>query len=313
MDHTEKKEMEEQCSSKNEKETNTSSEQENSSNDEQILNKPEEKVQQEQCSGKIENETNESSEPKEGSTNRLRSMLSVIVSERGLRCIEVLCIAGASLFVSFMSYRTQQLEYMLNLANSKLHVEVYCDTLDLNDDEYQDTMMFGVKYIDGIYEDLDVKCYSVITFTYYERKTDEQQRFYYEKKKIDFIINGYFFTGYSRGVGDYLYARLYEDNWKNYCELSEYILHEQKEYPIASVDLAHYAIISYKNIVGEPEELGYKCGSGGKFNTAEPEQIKQYINGLKRNNEIEVEDLAPEAFMTKVKEFIVDQEHSEEQ
>ncbi len=306
LDHTEKKEMEEQCFSKNENETNDSSEPEKSSNDEQFQKNPEEKEQQEQCSDKNENETNDSSEPKKGSTNWLRSMLSVIVSDRGLRFIEVLCIAVTSLIFSIMSYRTQDLEYKLNLANSKLHVEVYCDTTDYNNDGSPDTDILEVKYVDGVYEDFDLDTYSVLTFVYCKTDTDIPQ-------EIDILIRNYFPDGYFRNGVDTLCARFREDNWSKYRELYNYLVDEQEEYYIAYVELSHYVIISYKDIIGENEVLGYKCESYGRFDTVDPEQLQQYINGLSMNREITLEDLVPEAFMPKVKEFVVDQGNSEEQ
>ena len=59
----------------------------------------------------------------------------------------------------------------------------------------------GVKYIDGIYEDFDIKDYTVITFKYSKTLGDTI-------KEINLIIRDYFFAGYMRGSGDYFYAKM---------------------------------------------------------------------------------------------------------
>ena len=101
------------------------------------------------------------------------------------------------------------------------------------------------------------------------------------------------------------------DNLSQYQNLYKYVLRDQKEYPGAYVDLNHYAIISYRNILGITEPLGYECGSGGRFNRCEPAEIEKYIKGLEVNGTITVEDLTPEAFMRIVKELIGNQEDSD--
>lgn len=256
----------------------------------------EEKGKPKQCTSENSNGISTPSEPKKRS----------IYGETWLRLIEVLFIAFASLGVSFMSYRTEKLEYDLNLENSKLHVEVYCDYKDTNDDERPDTSMLGVKYVNGIYENFDIDCFSVITFTYPGTIVDGE-------KKISIIIRDYFFTGYPRGNKDYFYVLESPDNYSQFSNLNKYLLGDQKEYPGAYVDLNHYAIISYKNIIGKTDHLGYECGSVGRFTRCDHKEIESYIKGLEVNGEITVADLKPETFMRIVKELIVNQEDSDGQ
>lgn len=286
MDHTEEKGKPEQASGENR--SNTPSGQEK--------NHVEETEKLEQCTGENSTRTNSPSESKKKS----------ISLETRLRIVEVLFIAVASLVVSIMSFRTENLEYKLNLANSKLHVEVYCDTMDIDDDGIYDTNMLGVKYIDGIYEDFDINSYTVITFKYFKAPGDTP-------KEINLIIRDYFFAGYMRGSGEYFYAKVTENNWSKYSDLLKYLLKEQKDFCLADVDLSHFAIISYKNIVGDQEEMGYQCGAAGRFDTANPEQIRMDIKEYEKNGMITLDDLEPESFMRIVNELIENQEETEKQ
>ena len=288
MDHTEENGKSEQAPGENENRSNTTSGPEKDHDEET------EKL--EQCTGENSTRTNTS----------LVSKLKSISLETWLRIVEVLVIAAASLFVSIMSYRTENLEYKLNLANSRLHVEVYCDTMDIDDDGIYDTNMLGVKYIDGIYEDFDIKSYSVITFKYFKTPGDTP-------KEINLIIRDYFFAGYMRGSGEYFYAKVTENNWSKYSDLLKYLLKDQKDFSLAVVDLSHFAIISYKNIVGDQEEMGYQCGAAGRFDTANPEQIRVDIKEYEKNGMITLDDLEPESFMRIVNELIEKQEETEEQ
>lgn len=279
MDCAEEKGKTEPCSEGDEDRTNTPLESE-----EDHVEKTE---KSEQCNNKYTTRTNTITETKK----------KAIGLETWLRLIEVFVIAAASLVVSIMSFRTENLEYKLNLANSKLHVEVYCDTTDIDDDGIYDTSILGVKYIDGIYEDFDIKSYTVITFKYSMTCADVP-------KEINLIIRDYFFAGYLRGGGEYFYVKVSDNNWSKYCDLLKYLLNDQKDFSLADADLSHYAIISYKNIVGDQEEMGYQCGSGGRFDTADPTQIRMDIEEYEENGMITLEDLKPESFMRIVNELI---------
>lgn len=286
MDRTEEKGKQEQAPGENENRLNTPSEPEK--------DHVEDIDKLEQYTGENSTKTNTSSESKKKS----------ISLETGLRLVEVVVIAVASLFVSIMSFRTENLEYKLNLANSRLHVEVYCDDMDIDDDGIYDTNMLGVKYIDGIYEDFDIKSYTVITFQYAKALGDEP-------KEINLIIRDYFFAGYTRGSGEYFYAEVTENNWSKYLDLLKYLLKDPKDFTIANVNLSHFAIISYKNIVGDQEEMGYKGGAGGRFDSANPAQIRMAIKEYEENGMITLEDLEPESFLRIVNELIENQEEEE--
>lgn len=288
MDYIEKKGKPEQVPNENADRSNTTSEPEKGY--------VEETGKLVQCTGENSTRTNVSAESEKKS----------ISLETWLRIVEVLIIAAASLVVSIMSFRTEDLEYKLNLANSKLHVEVYCDTMDIDDDGIYDTNMLGVKYIDGIYEDFDIKDYTVITFKYSKTLGDTI-------KEINLIIRDYFFAGYMRGSGEYFYAKVTENNWSKYSDLLKYLIKDQKDFCIANVDLSHFVIISYKNIVGDQAEMGYQCGAGGRFDTANPAQIRMDIKEYEENGKITLEDLEPESFIRIVNELIENQEEAEKQ
>ena len=286
MDHTEEKGKPEHAPGENENRSNTPSGPEK--------DHVEETEKLEQCTGENSTRTNTSSESKKKS----------ISLETGLRIVEVLVIAAASLFVSIMSYRTENLEYKLNLANSRLHVEVYCDTIDLNDDSIYDSNVLEVKYIDGIYEDFEVDSYTVITLYYTESLLDTP-------KEINLIILDYFNLNYVRDSGEYIYAKVTENNWSRYCDLSSNLPIVQNDFILADVELSHFAIISYKNIVGDQEEMGYQCGAAGRFDTANPAQIRMDIKEYSKNGVITMKDLNPKAFLRIVNELIENQEEAQ--
>ena len=211
--------------------------------------------------------------------------------EHKLRIIEVFFISIASLCVSISSCRTASLEYKLNLENSKLHLKVYCETIDTDEDEKLDTNILRAKYADGIYEDFVMNCYSVITFTYYDYAT-------FKQKTIDVLVPSYFFVGYEGEESDDIYTMIYTNNWKRYWDVSQYVLLDQTDYE-AYTDLTHYVIISYKNIIGKTETIGYKCVNGGKFNNVDPRLITEYIEGIDDISKIDIDNLTPDNFMKK--------------